>query len=460
MNTHEREHTYKPKTRRSFISAITLGFFDNREISNESRAVGVLLDDPSGRDDLFTDLPEERVLAKYDKMRREDSELRALIRNVKLPIRAANYAIECEDDEVREFCERQVGIAEEDNNIDFQQFLVDALTYLDFGYVIFEYQSAIVDNRYLELTEISLRPVRTIQEFIMDRGRVSGVVQQTANRGEVTIDDNVMHMSFESEGNDPAGRSLLEPCVNDYDAKVELERLSQLHARRFAVGVPVIYFDEDKTSPSQEAKYEQTLKDYAAGNLAGLLLPNHAELSIAGIDGTGDRFDTLPKIQFHNQQMAKAFLSQLIELGTTQTGSRALGEADSTNFFNGIKAIADQICEKVTNDILVPLVEENFAGDIPVQLRATDVLPEDNSAQLDNIQKFLASKILGTNEEQREFIRELLELPPGDDSDMGGLQEQEYQREQAEQKREDANNNQQNNLQVVRRQQGNNDDDA
>ena len=137
------------KTRRDWLSAITLGFFDRRQVTEESRIVGVLLDDPSGRDDLFTDLPNEDVLQKYDKMRREDSELRALIRNVKLPIRSANYIVECEDEDVREFCARQIGIAKEDNNIDFQQFLIDALTYLDFGFVAFEYQSAIVDNRFL-----------------------------------------------------------------------------------------------------------------------------------------------------------------------------------------------------------------------------------------------------------------------------------------------------------------------
>ena len=263
----------------------------------------------------------------------------------------------------------------------------------------------------------------------MSEGRVSGIVQQTANRGEVTIDENIMHMAFETEGNNPAGQSLLEPCVADYDAKTELLRLAMLHARRFAVGVPIIYYDEDKTSPSRQKEYEQALKDYSNGQSAGLLLPNHAELSIAGIDGAGDRLDTLPRVQYHNQQMAKAFLSQLIELGTTATGSRAVGDDFSKNFFNGIKAISDQITEKVTNDILIPLVEENFGTGIPVTLVATDIVPEDNSAQLENIQKFLASKILGTNEEQREYIRELLELPPGDESDMGGVQEQEREQD-------------------------------
>lgn len=429
-NPHESPPT---PTRRSWLNILTLGLFDGRTATMPSRTVGVLLDDDSGREDRFTDLPTAEKLATYETMRREDSELRALIRNVKLPVRAANYAIECDDDDIRDFCMRQLGLGDEDNNIDFQQLLIDILTFLDFGYCIFEYQTALIDGRFVELKEVSLRPAKTLQEFIMDEGRVTGVIQNT-KEGEVTIDQNIMHLAFESEGNNPAGQSLLEACVNDYDAKTEILRLSMLHRRRFAVGLPVITYDPVKTSPTQEQFYKDALKEYSEGKSGGMLLPFGTQVSIAGIDGAGDRFDMIPAIQYHNQQMAKAFLSQLIELGTTATGSRAVGDDFSTNFFNGIKAITDQITETITNTLLTPLVEENFPQTVPVRLVATDILPEDKSALLDNIHNFLASNILGTNEAQREHIRELLELPPGDDSDIGGLQEQERKRAQEDQR--------------------------
>ena len=177
--------------------SLTLGYFDDRAKTNPSMVQGVTIDDPSGDKNKYTEVEERETLEKYNRMRKRDSQLRALTRNTKLPIRSGTYMIEAEDEEVAEFCKRQVGLSAVQNNMDWDQLLIDILSYMDFGFYVGEYQKALIDNKYIELVGLFLRPAETITEFYLEDGKVTGVEQDSVN-GVVSIRENIFHIAFES----------------------------------------------------------------------------------------------------------------------------------------------------------------------------------------------------------------------------------------------------------------------
>ena len=431
--------------------SLTLGYFDNRAKTNPSMVRGVTIDDPSGDKNKFTEIEERETLEKYDRMRRKDSQLRALTRNVKLPILSGQYMIEAEDDELSEFCKRQLGLSAVQNNINWQSFLRDILSYMDFGFTVFEMQKAIVDDKYIELCGIYLRPAITITEFYLKDNVVTGVEQDSVE-GTVPIRDNIFHIAFESEGDSPKGQSLLEACVTDYDAKHNYIRYSQLNAKRFAVGVPIINHPRDATVEEKNS-YVNTLKNYADGKNVGMILPEDVIMNVIALQG-GERFDVLPLLRYHDQAMSKAYLSQVIELGSTETGSRAVGDDFVKAFYYGLTSLADQICQKITDDILTPLVVKNFGKNKQARLIVDELVPQDDSQSLEWVLKYITEGVIMPDEAQRQHILEWLKLPQGEE-DMGPMpieeqnrldmetkeQNLEIQRQQAQQDRQGGGNN-------------------
>ena len=377
-----------------------------------TRQIGVTIDDPLGNERVYTELSDPAVYQKYDEMRRVDSELKAVIQNAKLPIRSAVYQVVTEREEVRMFCERQIGLAESGNNISFDNLLIDMLSYMDFGFYVAEVTTKRVDDMGLELSGVHIRPAESIRELYFDEDNNVNGFQQVVNKGWIEVRENVIHMAYSAEGNDPKGRSLLEACVADYDSKQEFLRYARASARRFAVGVPTLFFPPS-TPDAQVEAYKQALKDYAKGEVASMVLPGDTNFAVAGLEGA-DRFPTLEYVRYHNQQMAKAYLSQVLELGTTETGSRAVGNSFLTSFYNAEKAIAGQIAEVITNKILTPLVNYNFGEGEVVRLVPQNILPEDDAQMLTLIKDFVAAGIITLDDAQRMHVMELLELPQGE----------------------------------------------
>ena len=419
--------------------SLTLGYFDNRVRSNPTTVRGITIDDPSGDNNKFTEVDERGTLEKYDRMRKRDSQLRALTRNTKLPIRSGNYMIEAEDEEVAEFCKRQVGLSAVQNNIDWDQLLIDVLSYMDFGFYVAETQKALIDNKYIELVGIHLRPAETITEFYLKDGKVTGVEQDSVE-GVVPITDNIFHIAFESEGNNPKGQSLLEACVTDYDAKQNYIRYSQLNAKRFAVGVPVINHPRE-ANVEEKNSYVTTLRNYAEGKNVGMILPDDVTMSVIALQG-GERFDVLPLLRYHDQAMSKAYLSQVIELGSTETGSRAVGDDFTKAFYYGLTSLADQICKKITDDLLTPLVVENFGKDIQARLVCDNLVPQNDSQSLEWVLKYITEGVIMPDEAQREHILEWLKLPQGE-GDMPDMPLEEKTRLEMEAKEQNLENQRQ-----------------
>ena len=401
---------------------ITANMFAGRTVTGESSVKGVVFDDGLGYDQtLYTDINDRSISEKYDRMRRMDPQIRALTRNTKLPVMAGTYSIESNDDDVREFCERQIGLSADENNIKFEPFLRDALSMMDFGFSAFEYSTALV-NGLKEVTGIYIRPAKSVDSFIVDkRHRVIGINQDTMTRGLVRIDKNVFVISFETEGSRPQGQSLLESCVSLYDLKQDLLTYTRQAAKRYATGIPFMSLETDDdgnslATPEEKEGAYGLLDDYADGKIMSFMLPDTIEMSVLGMESR-TAFDTLSYLKYIDLQMAKAYLSQMLELGSTATGSRAVSDTFADNFYNGLFAVANHVCDSVTENLLSDLVQYNFGNNVKAKLVVSDIFPENASEILEHIHKFSESGIIQLDPGQKQHVVEMMNLPGGLDQE-------------------------------------------
>jgi hypothetical protein len=84
-------------------------------------------------------------------------------------------------------------------------------------------------------------------------------------------------------------------------------------------------------------------RSYRAGESAGGALPNGADLRFRGVEGSLP--DVLGSIRYDDEQMAARFLAMFTKLGTTETGSRALGQTLVDFFALGQEAVAKQYAD-------------------------------------------------------------------------------------------------------------------
>jgi len=119
-------------------------------------------------------------------------------------------------------------------------------------------------------------------------------------------------------------------------------------------------------NPSKQdvATAQQWVTQLAAHEKTGLSLPNGAEFKLVGIEGRIR--EILPSLEFHKQQIATSCLAMFMELGQSQTGSRALGESQTDFFLLATQNTADYIAHQIRNATIRRLVSWNFGPEAPV----------------------------------------------------------------------------------------------
>jgi hypothetical protein len=71
----------------------------------------------------------------------------------------------------------------------------------------------------------------------------------------------------------------------------------------------------------------------------------------------------IESIKHHNEEIAKNILAQFINLGTTGSGSRSLGESFEELFMMSLNSVADQIAEDTTKYVIKRIVDYNWQVD-------------------------------------------------------------------------------------------------
>jgi hypothetical protein len=175
--------------------------------------------------------------------------------------------------------------------------------------------------------------------------------------------DKACVFTHEQEGANFWGIPLTRAMYPHWFVKKHLERIDAIACERNSLGVPMIMLP-----PNPSRQDVQTAQNWvtqlAAHEKTGLSLPNGAEFKLVGIEGRIR--EILPSIQYHKQQIATSCLAMFMELGQTQSGSRALGDSQTDFFMLATQNTADYIAHQIRNSTIRRLVEWNFGPDAPV----------------------------------------------------------------------------------------------
>lgn len=147
----------------------------------------------------------------------------------------------------------------------------------------------------------------------------------------------------------PYGESMLRPIYPHWLSKDRLMRIALIAAQRNGMGIPWTEAASE-AAPSHGVDYERLVTGVAAGEDTGLNLPNGASFHLEGVDG--NTYDILADIKYHDEQMARTMGGEIMSLGTSATGSRALGDSFAELLWQSRDSIVEWVCQSLTEQVL------------------------------------------------------------------------------------------------------------
>lgn len=266
--------------------------------------------------------------------------------------------------------------------------------------------------------EIDLNPDGTIKQVKQEYGVAKAM---PANR--------LVWYAHEREGATWTGRSLLRPAYGPWLLKHELWRVNGTGIRRFAMGVPNVEAPAGAT-PAQVQEAQRLASSMRVGDTAGVGLPSGFKLNITGM--TGSAPDAMEMIRYLDQQMSTFALAGFLDLGQTETGSRALGESFVDLFMLSLQAVADGLADVATSGqpgmtgAVTDLVDMNWGEDEPApRIVCTDVGKRHDLAA-DALTGLITAGAITADPDLEAWLRQSYRMPPRAQEDAASGRSYEY----------------------------------
>lgn len=368
----------------------------------------------------------------YGRMGREEAQITSVLRAVKMPIRRTQRRIDgtgC-DPRVVELVAQDFGLPvagrkgeapqRRKDRFDYGEHLRLALTSLNYGHAVFE-QVYRPEGGQFHLRKLGWRPPRTLSKFdeAADGGLVAVEQMLPAGTAVRLTTDRLVVYSHEREES-WTGTSMLRPVYKYWLLKDQLLRLMNQTLHRNGMGIPVHTAaklpENSGMTAAEELKWMQDQIDAGeeiaaavrAGDRAGASLPNGATLSLKGVEGRIP--DPLPAIRYYDEQMARAALAHVLNLGGEQgTGSWALGTTFADIFTLSLQSLSDWVDAVANQHIIEDLVDVNFGPDEPAPRIVSDRIGSALTAEA--LKALVDAKVITPDEPLENFTREAYGLP-------------------------------------------------
>ena len=368
------------------------------------------------------------ALRTYERMRRSDAQVAATLLVCELPIRAATWEVRPASDapadrEIAQFVRENLfggleyvspsGVKVSQS---WDDVLRNALLMLAFGVAAHEEIYA-VDGARVRLARLAPRLPITFYRWLTDSdGETLLALNQYGYRNasfeSVEIPaDRLAVFTFNQEGANFFGRSILRPAYMHWYIKHQLYRIDAIAGERNGLGVPTIEQGEDASKEDRQAA-AKWVTQLAAHEKTGLSLPHGWKFSLKGVEGNVR--DLYNSIQHHNIEISRTALAFFMNLGLGPRagGNRALGESQTDFFFLALQATADQIARTITWTAVKQLVDYNWDG---VTRYPQLVVANLRARRLDQVLEALArlaqTGVLAPYPELTQHIRRELGLP-------------------------------------------------
>lgn len=354
-------------------------------------------------------------LRTYNYMRKSDPIIRSALLLVKLGILQADWTIEGEDEEQNKFLKEALF---ERMDKSWPETVRDILTYLDFGFYVAEKVYKLEDGK-VWIDKFAFRDQKSIVKFEMQNGK-PGIQQQLQGdeaekrglKGAGLIDiprEKILIFTNEKEGENWRGQSMLRTCYKPWFFKENYEKIDAIGFERGSVGVPVFTMPLNPDA-DDSARADELGENLRANEKAYVKLPNGWLFDI--IYPSGNRMAGEEAIRRFNRDIYSNFLAHFLDLGSGNSGSRALGSTQSDAFYRSLSAIGDYVCSIVNKYAVAPLIDYNFAG-----AKAHSIIKVTGIEQIDfemftsALSAIVNSKVILPDDELEDFVRMTLKLP-------------------------------------------------
>jgi hypothetical protein len=351
----------------------------------------------------------------YQRMRWSDPHIAGLRRAQNMPLLRAAASVEPADKEDPDAVEKADFIKHvllED--FPWRSFVSDTCLALDYGFAPFEIVWRMEDGK--ARFRLALRPSASIapEDIYVVDGAIDHIVQRPDTGGEYTIPgEKLLWFAHEKEGDLFTGRPILramhKPWKLKEDAEVDLSVI-----RHKLGGIPDITTIGD---PDSGLAGQLDAAGASFGIDAEGFFRHTEDVTVQLLSSSSTSFirDVLDEIKQHNVEITAVCQAQVLDLGTSNAGSRALGTTLGDMFNDSIQAQAS-VREDVLNarnGLIHQAISYNFSSD--------DNLPK---LRFGNVQradmKSLAQALLffqntfGTlDEETQEWARSEMNMPAG-----------------------------------------------
>lgn len=365
----------------------------------------------------------------YDRMI-TDGQIKSIMNGLNLPLQSLQWQIDPNgaDIEVARLVAEDLGglpvlgdehipTSRRASRFNFEEFLRTALLSLRYGFMMFEQVAEIDEQGRVRLKKLAARPPRTIEDIKVDsdgslvaikqRGffTLTGGKQTSGGTVEIPVDRLVAYV-WEQEPGVWTGRSFLRCMYRNWLVKDRLIRVDALKHERNGMGVPVVTAPLDASDSTMRDLHALATK-FKSGEASGAAIPNGSKLDLVGVSGTLP--DTIASINYHNEEMARSALMMFLQLGTTSSGSRSLGDSFIDFFALATDAMATWFANITTRYVIQDLVDWNYGEDAP----SPKLVYDKNELQLagELFATFVEKQIISVDDNLEAWVRSRYGLP-------------------------------------------------
>lgn len=384
-----------------------------KQIGKEVGASGtVIMSGIISAEEYNRDLSGQRGLKVYDEMRKSDSTVRASLQAVKLPIMAADKFIQpasdsTKDVQVADFVEHNLF-----NVLDYDSFLRQCLTMLDFGFFVAEKVFEPMEfngKTFIGYSKLASRKQSSIYGW-ETRDHEPGITQFTIAKGAVDIPiEKLVVFTNEQEGENYAGVSIIRGAYKHWYIKDSLYKIDAMAHERQGLGI--IKIKRPSEAADAEKQAARTAARQARANEESYIEePEGWDINFMDMMAHTTR-DPMNSIAHHDRQIMKNVLAQFLEIGAQQSSGSYSASSDHSRLFElSLEAVAKNLISTINEQIIRPLVDINFTVKEYPKLHLGKIGDENIPVFADAIQKLTSAGVLTATVDVEDTVRGVLHL--------------------------------------------------
>lgn len=224
--------------------------------------------------------------------------------------------------------------------------------------------------------------------------------------------EKLLLWTYDRQGDDHFGVPPARHCYKAWKFKTQMERLNLLHIDKFGVGTVVVEAGEGWTA-AENSLMAAAVAAWRSGTANFILHPTGGSISIVSDEGKGT-MSTLEWVRYYNLQTAKTYMTQGTELGSTETGARALGEVFVDQMQGLVQADVEALGSLINNRLIIPLVRYNFGEQAVYPMFTPSHRVKMSGGVATVLAQLVTAGAVHLRPEDEAWARDAFELPPVD----------------------------------------------